>query len=106
MRDWGHDVSSAADLRPGETDEEWLRLAETEDRVIVTSDKDFGELVFRDGLNTNGILLLRLEGLTMDRRLTRLAAGLSVLATRPAGSFIVVTETKIRVRKLPGSRGQ
>ena len=48
LRDAGHDVTWAAELQPGETDEAWLSVAEAEGRLLITADKDFGDLVFRD----------------------------------------------------------
>jgi len=99
FRDSGHDVTWAAELHPGEDDRAWLQLAEAEGRWIVTSDKDFGDLIFRDGLNTHGVFLLRLEGLPFDQRLARVAAAWSVVEANVSGSFVVVTENKIRVRK-------
>lgn len=53
LRDRGDDVRYASEERPGELDSAWLHEAEAEERLIVTSDKDFGELVFRDRLNSN-----------------------------------------------------
>src|SRR5512146_2212655 len=78
MRDAGHDVTWAPELRPAESDDIWLRQAEAEERLIVTADKDFGDMVFRDRLNTYGVLLLRLEGLPMADRVARLSAALGV----------------------------
>ena len=39
---------------------QWLRQAEESARIIVTADKDFGELIFRDRLNSHGIVLVRM----------------------------------------------
>lgn len=99
LRDAGHDVTWATELQPGETDEAWLNLAEAEGRLIVTADKDFGDLVFRDGRNTHGVLLLRLHGLAFDERIARIAAAWAVVEANPTGSFIVVSEHKVRVRR-------
>ncbi|HUY31226.1 MAG TPA: DUF5615 family PIN-like protein [Pirellulales bacterium] len=46
IREAGHDVLHAPESQPGAEDTEWLSRAEVAGRVIVTSDKDFGELVF------------------------------------------------------------
>jgi predicted nuclease of predicted toxin-antitoxin system len=48
----GHDVLMATALAAGASDRHWLDLAEAEKRIIITSDKDFGELVFRDRRNS------------------------------------------------------
>ena len=46
----GHDVLSAADQHATASDEEILKAAADAERIIVTEDKDFGELIFRRGL--------------------------------------------------------
>lgn len=51
--DLGHDVLSARDGYGNASDEALLALAYNEDRVLVTEDKDFGELVFRVGCCTH-----------------------------------------------------
>jgi predicted nuclease of predicted toxin-antitoxin system len=48
LRDLGHDVLYASEDRPGALDPDWLIRAESESRVVLTADKDFGELIFRD----------------------------------------------------------
>ena len=59
----GHAVEWIAEASPGETDEDVLRRAADGGTVLVTEDKDFGELVYRRGLSHAGVLLVRLEGL-------------------------------------------
>jgi predicted nuclease of predicted toxin-antitoxin system len=100
MRTNGHDVLFASEAQPGTADSEWLRLAENEKRLIITSDKDFGELVFRDRLNSHGIVLMRLDTLPISQRLARLQECWSIIEANPSGKFIVVTEKKVRVRPL------
>ena len=72
LRQRGDNVLYASDECAGEIDAAWLREAEAERRLILTSDKDFGELIFRDGLNSHGVVLFRLERLTVDARIKRL----------------------------------
>lgn len=47
LRDARHDVSWVRADSPGATDQDVLQRAITEDRVILTFDKDFGELAFQ-----------------------------------------------------------
>jgi predicted nuclease of predicted toxin-antitoxin system len=100
LRNFGHDILYASEARPGSPDTDWLTKAELERRILLTSDKDFGDLVFRDSLNSHGIVLLRIGELTVAETLARLQAVWSVIEANPTGSFIVVTQTKIRVRPL------
>jgi predicted nuclease of predicted toxin-antitoxin system len=96
----GHDVLSAAEAGPGEDDAVWLRQAEESERVIVTSDKDFGELIFRDRLHSHGIVLIRMQRLSLRERLARLRAVWSTVEANPQGKFIVITEGRVRIRSL------
>jgi predicted nuclease of predicted toxin-antitoxin system len=57
LRATGHDVISASELHCGEVDERWLHLANADQRLIVTADKDFGELINREGLSSYGVIL-------------------------------------------------
>jgi predicted nuclease of predicted toxin-antitoxin system len=50
LRDDGHDVIYVAELSPGVTDDDVLRHANDRDALLLTADKDFGELVVRQGL--------------------------------------------------------
>ena len=100
LRAEGHDVISASDVGIGDPDTRWLTFAEFESRTILTSDKDFGDLVFRDGLSSFGIILLRLDDLAVPGWVTRLQEVWGVMEANPSGCFIVVTSKRIRVRRL------
>jgi predicted nuclease of predicted toxin-antitoxin system len=100
LRAGNHDVLYAAELRPGEADRVWLSEAESQQRLILTSDKDVGELIFRDRLNGHGIILMRLEDLPISARLARLQEAWSVVEANSVGKFVVITERRVRVRNL------
>ena len=93
----------AGEDSPGEDDAVWLRQAEQSERVIVASDKDFGDFIFRDRLNNYGIILMRMPRLSLRERLARLAAIWSSVEANPQGKSIVITEGRVRIRglKLP-----
>src|SRR6266545_7350801 len=64
LRQRGHDVGWIRADAPGSADSEVLRRAASEERIVVTFDKDFGELAFRFRLPaTSGIVLLRVAAL-------------------------------------------
>ncbi len=100
LRDQGHDVLWASESFLGKPDQVLLAAAEKQERTIITSDLDFGELVFNQGLNSHGVLLLRLEKLPLTRRIARLQKAWSVITANPLGYFLVVTPQKVRVRSL------
>ncbi len=62
LRKAGHDVGSVTEDSPGISDETVMQRAHAEDRIVVTFDRDYGELVFRRRLPTpGGVLYLRLQ---------------------------------------------
>jgi predicted nuclease of predicted toxin-antitoxin system len=58
----GHDVVEIAATTPGTDDLAVASRAVTERRIIVTVDKDFGDLAFRDGTAMSGVILIRMPG--------------------------------------------
>jgi predicted nuclease of predicted toxin-antitoxin system len=100
LRGRGHDVLYASEAHAGAPDSDWLARAEAEERLILTADTDFGELIFRDGLTSHGVVLLRLGTLTLSERLTRLDSAWPTVEANPSGKFIVITQAKIRIRDL------
>jgi len=104
LRQRGHDVLSAKESMRGESDPAVLLRARQEGRLVVTHDKDFGELAFRKGLPAEcGILLFRLGGADPDSDNRRM---LEVIQGREdwAGHFAVVTDDQIRIRPLPPAK--
>ena len=68
FRDLELKIIPVSDISPGITDEEVLNIANRESAVILTSDKDFGELIFRKRLINNGVVLVRLHGISADEK--------------------------------------
>jgi predicted nuclease of predicted toxin-antitoxin system len=101
LRDHGHDVLSVKESLRGEVDTVILARAQAEQRVVVTHDKDFGELAFRFGLSADcGVILLRLSGADPDADNRRALAAIES-RTDWAAHFSVVTEGRIRMRPMP-----
>ena len=101
LRRRGHDVLSVKESMRSETDENVLAKAQSEERLVITHDKDFGELAFRWGLASGcGVILLRLSGSDPNQDNLRAVA---VIESRTdwAGHFAVVTNDRVRIRPLP-----
>jgi predicted nuclease of predicted toxin-antitoxin system len=99
----GHDVLSVKESLRGSADAEILARAQADQRVLVTHDKDFGELAFRFGLPAAcGIILFRLSGAdpASDNRRVLEVLQSSVDWT---GHFAAATEDRVRIRPLPGA---
>jgi predicted nuclease of predicted toxin-antitoxin system len=102
LRSRGHEVLSVKESMRSESDQAILARGEAESRIVVTHDRDFGELAFRSRLPAScGVILIRLSGTDPDADNRRV---LQALESRSdwAGNFSVVTDRRIRMRPLPG----
>lgn len=103
LREQGHDVAWARDQAPGSSDRAILDRARSEKRVLVTFDKDFGELAFRTRLPSEcGIILLRISAPSSGHIARFLAQALASQGDW-AGHFAVIEDDRIRLTALPGS---
>jgi predicted nuclease of predicted toxin-antitoxin system len=102
LRRCGHDVAWVAADTPGAGDLHVLERAQAESRILITFDKDFGELAFRWGLPAfSGIVLFR-PSLPSPSYVARLAVAALESRTDWAGHFAVVEDDRIRMTPLPG----
>lgn len=92
----GHNVVSAYDDMAGTADDELLLKAVTEDRILITNDKDFGELIFRERRSHKGVIFLRLADERSSNKIAVLDKILSGHTGRLAGAFVTATEERIR----------
>lgn len=99
LRSDGYDVLYVPEMDPGISDDDVLDLATGENAILVTSDKDFGELVFRQGRAHQGVLLLRLHGLSPAEKGALLSGVVEEHGIRLTRAFSVVDESRIRIRR-------
>ena len=97
LRDNNYDATSAYEECHGWEDERILERAFSEKRIIVTLDKDFGDLVFRMKLPHCVIMLLRCGYCGPAKKISMMKNVLKHHESELSGSFIVVTETAIRI---------
>jgi predicted nuclease of predicted toxin-antitoxin system len=99
----GHDATLVAvSHRPGLPDPDVLAIAHREQRILITDDRDFGELVFRQRQPHAGVIYLRLSTTLLPMRIARLDYVLSHHGDQ-LDQFLVVTDQRVRVR--PGPPG-
>jgi predicted nuclease of predicted toxin-antitoxin system len=98
LRLLGRDVAYTAESSPSMGDDELLELAYSEERLLVTVDKDFGELVFRLGRATSGILLVRLPGLSSAAKANAVLQAVASHGTEILGNFAVLSPALVRIR--------
>jgi len=85
-------------MSPGITDEVVLRESRNTASVLITADKDFGELVFRQRQASNGVLLIRLWGLTPSMKAAVISAAIQERGQELRGAFAVLSPGSIRIR--------
>jgi predicted nuclease of predicted toxin-antitoxin system len=98
--DWlvlqGHEVFSAHKQSRGASDDFLIRKAFSENWILVTNDKDFGEKVYRERLPHRGVIFLRLEDERAASKISVLEKLLAQYADQIANRFVVVTEKRVR----------
>lgn len=98
---WGHDVLSAVDIDPALDDETLLAIANDEQRIMLTEDKDFGELVFARGFPHHGVI--RFSDVNDE---TKIAAMNDLINEHSAAlltgnAIVVVAATGLRISRSP-----
>lgn len=100
LRSQGYDTKTVRSINPEMSDLDIVRLAQSEDRMVLTMDKDFGELVFHSGISNSGVLLLRLEDATGVEKRSVVQTILADHAERIRNRFCVYQKGKLRVRPI------
>ena len=93
----GHIVFSVYEEARGIDDEKVLRLAFEGDYILITNDKDFGDLIFRLKMKHKGVILLRLEDERATNKIKILDGVLKKYSNNIKANFCVVTEKTVRV---------
>ncbi len=96
LRAAGHDIVAIAEISPRVGDDEVLKLARDRGRILLTEDKDFGELIYPRALKTGGVILFRFP---MPARGAMAAAALDVVTRvgdKLSSQFTVVQPGRIR----------
>lgn len=102
LRRDGHRVGYVAEMTPGIPDATVLAAANPEAALLLTADKDFGEMLFRQRLHAHGVVLIRLAGLAPGRKAELVASAVNQHAADLRRAFTVVAPSAIRIRHLDG----
>lgn len=104
LRQAGHDVAAVIEDAPGATDRQVLERAHLEDRIVITFDRDYGELIFqREVPLPSGVIYLRFEPLTPAEAGEFVLELLDVPELLLVGRFTVGQRERIRQRLLPST---
>jgi predicted nuclease of predicted toxin-antitoxin system len=99
LRQDGHQVHYVAEMEPGISDDTVLDLANRETALLLTADKDFGELAYRQGRITFGIVLVRLAGLLSTHKADIVSSILHQRLKELQHAFTVITPGTVRLRR-------
>ncbi len=98
LRSKGHNVQYIAETDAGISDDDVLDKANVIGALLLTGDKDFGELVFRLRRITGGVVLIRLAGLLPGRKAEIVEAAINKHGSELLHAFCVITKGSIRIR--------
>lgn len=100
LRNEGHDVFYVMETHRGRPDDVILRQAYREERVLLTEDKDFGELVYHLKKLAVGIVLIRIGVEERHLKWPRIKKLVESYGDRLAGNFVIVDAQRFRFRPL------
>jgi len=99
LREKGHNLLYIIEMNPGITDDQVLAEANHRGALLLTADKDFGELVFRQKKISSGVLLIRLAGLSPAAKAKVVLSAIQKQGTEMINAFTVITPGLIRIRR-------
>jgi predicted nuclease of predicted toxin-antitoxin system len=96
LRAGSHEVFSVYEDARGMSDEDILTKANSENWILITNDKDFGEMVYRKRVPHRGVIFLRLDDERAASKIDAIRKLLTSYAGQLPNAFVVVSETRIR----------
>jgi predicted nuclease of predicted toxin-antitoxin system len=101
LRADGFDVVAVVEHSPGATDDQVIALSLKEGRVLLTEDKDFGQLVFAANRKSSGVLLIRFPASARGTLGARVVETVQREQNRLGGAFVVLQPHRTRITRLP-----
>ncbi|MFN8484104.1 MAG: DUF5615 family PIN-like protein [Anaerolineae bacterium] len=98
LRALGHEVVYIAEVTPSVADEDVLRLANEQHAILITADKDFGELVYRLRQVAEGVVPLRLAGVEPETKAQIVARVFRDYGDEMQNAFTVISPGRLRIR--------
>jgi len=101
LRENDFDVLTIAEEFPSIPDEQVLQIAYKQKRILITNDKGFGKLIFKEGQKSHGVILIRMPFSTLQEKIVRLNRVLSPKTSNINRLFTTITNKSIRPKRLP-----
>jgi predicted nuclease of predicted toxin-antitoxin system len=99
LRENQFQVISISESNSGESDDRVLEIAVQENAILITEDKDFGELVFRLQKKNQGVILIRLSGLPSERKASIVLRAIQENLNQMHFAFTIIEYNFVRIRK-------
>ncbi len=101
LREAGHDVVAISEVAKGARDEDVLERALNEKRVLITEDRDFGELVYARARSSAGVILVRFDSRARQAKPATVVEAVAKLGSRLHDAFTVVEAGRVRISGRP-----
>jgi predicted nuclease of predicted toxin-antitoxin system len=101
LRSAGHEVETISELAPESEDGQVMELAASQGRILITEDKDFGQLVYAASRHAGGVILLRFPGNVRSAIGPAVVSAVERLGEHLYGSFVVVRPGTLRISRNP-----
>ena len=99
LRRDGHVIVYVSDLNPGISNGDVFEIANRTNSILLTADKDFGELVYHQNLVPQGVFLIRAAGISPTRKADLVASAIKRHSSELLGTFTVITPGAVRIRR-------
>lgn len=100
LRQRGYEIISISENFPGISDEQVLEITNKHHGILITGDKDFGDLVFLMGKSVRGVVLIRLFGIPQFEKVKTIVDTFKQYANQFEDSFTVIQKNKIRIKNI------
>jgi predicted nuclease of predicted toxin-antitoxin system len=101
LRAVGHDVEAVAEWIGGAPDHLVMQTALESGRILLTEDKDFGQLVYANRQESRGVILIRFPARARTQLGPTVVAAVTTAGDRLYGSFVVVQPGRVRIGHEP-----
>ena len=102
LRAAGHDVIAVSEVTPRADDSDVIKLAVREKRILLTEDKDFGQLVFAHGQKSPGVIFLRFPVAARKKIAEEVVRFVTERGEKLAACFVTIQPGRIRINKVAG----
>jgi predicted nuclease of predicted toxin-antitoxin system len=100
LRASGYDVVAIAETAAGSSDDQVLSIAVADQRILLTEDRDFGQLVVRRRIDVGGVVLVELAPLSNEVAAVRVEDVVVAQIDKLPGNLVVVEPGRVRIRPL------